>query len=106
MRPTWNNEGGEQNGRWALCSAREVLWQLMFEGVLAPGSDSYNIDLPWVLVTRYGREVLKAGPANLHDRSGYLRHLYEDSAAAGHCAGLTFRESELVSPWRRGGLRP
>ena len=35
----------------------------MFEGVLAPGGDSYNIDLAWVLVTRYGREVLKAGPA-------------------------------------------
>ena len=61
-------EGGEQNGRRALLfAAQEAFWQLMFEGVLAPGSDSSNLELPWFHVTRYGHEVLKAGPANPHD---------------------------------------
>ena len=48
---------------------------------LPPGSDSYNMDLPWFHVTRYGSEVLKAELANPHDPTGYLRPFREGSAS-------------------------
>jgi hypothetical protein len=65
-------------GRNALVfAAQEVFWKLVFEGVLALGMNSSNLHLPWFHVTRYGQEVLKAGPANPHDSNGYLRRLSE-----------------------------
>lgn len=36
-----------------------------------------NLNLPFFHVTRYGREVLKAGPANPHDPTGYFGRLSE-----------------------------
>jgi hypothetical protein len=71
-------KGSELESRHALVfAAEEVFWQLVVEGVLSPGMDSDNLKLPWFHVTRHGQEVLKAGPANPHDPTGYLRRLYE-----------------------------
>jgi hypothetical protein len=49
----------------------------MVEGVLCPGMNSNNLNLPWFHVTRYGREVLRAGPGNPHDPTGFLQRLNE-----------------------------
>ncbi len=70
--------GAEWAGRNALVfAAQEVFWTLVFEGVLALGTDSNNLNLPWFHVTRYGHDVLKTGPSNPHDSTGYLRQLSE-----------------------------
>lgn len=60
-----------------ILAAQEVFWNLVFEGVLAIGKNSSNLNLPWFHVTRYGHEVLRAGPANPHDSTGYLKQLFE-----------------------------
>lgn len=71
-------KGSEWESRNALIfAAHEVFWQLVVEGVLSPGMNSSNLNLPWFHVTRYGRDVLKAGPINPHDPTGYIRRLWE-----------------------------
>ncbi len=34
-------------------------WQYLTEGVLAPGSDTNNMDLPFLHLTKYGRDIIK-----------------------------------------------
>jgi hypothetical protein len=54
-----------------------VFWQLVIEGILAPGMDSSNLNLPWFHVTKYGKDVIQSGTANPHDPTGYLKRLKE-----------------------------
>jgi hypothetical protein len=71
-------KGPEWEARNAIVlAAEEVFWQLVIEGVLSPGTNSNNLNLPWFHVTRHGREVLKSGSGNPHDPSGYLKNLYD-----------------------------
>ena len=50
----------------------EVFWQLLIEGVVAPGMNSSNQNLPWFHVTDYGKKVLAAEAGHPHDEIGYL----------------------------------
>jgi len=50
----------------------EVFWQLLVEGIVAPGMNSSNLDLPWFHVTEYGKKVLEAEAGHPHDEVGYL----------------------------------
>ena len=54
---------------------QEVFWQMVVEGILAPGLDPSNSNLPWFHVTKYGKQVLQEGVANPHDPTGYLGRL-------------------------------
>jgi hypothetical protein len=63
--------------RLFVFSAHKVFWQLLIEGIVAPGMDSSNINLPWFHVTDYGKQVLASGPGNPHDPTGYLARLTE-----------------------------
>lgn len=69
------NPGEARNA--LIFAAEEVFWQLFIEGIIAPGMDASNLDWPRFHVTRHGREVLKSGPGNPHDPTGYLRRLAE-----------------------------
>ena len=54
----------------------DVFWQLVTEGILAPGENAGGLNLPWVHLTVYGRQVLADGEYQPHDRTGYeLRHV-------------------------------
>lgn len=55
--------------------AREVFWQLVCEGVLSPGYNSNNLDLPWFHLTDYGGQLLTALDPQPHDPTGYLADL-------------------------------
>ncbi len=56
---------------------QEVVWDLLVQGVLAPGKNSLNLNLPFFYVTPYGRECLESGSILLHDPQGYLSRLRE-----------------------------
>ena len=62
------------------CLVHKVFWQLLIEGIVAPGIDSGNLNLPWFHVTDYGRQVVESGPGNPHDSTGYLKRLSEQVA--------------------------
>ncbi len=54
---------------------REIIWHLIFEGVLAIGSNSSNTAWPWLRVTEYGERVIQSQQPVPHDPSGYLDRL-------------------------------
>ncbi len=54
---------------------QEILWELLVQGVLAPGKNSLNLNLPFVHVTEFGAECLEDGSVLAHDPDGYAAHL-------------------------------
>ena len=71
-----SSEPDRQNGRSRLVFlAQEVFWQLVVEGVLAPGMDSSNLSLPGFHITTYGHRVLASSELQPYDPTGYLARL-------------------------------
>jgi hypothetical protein len=69
------NRGEERNA--LVFAAEEVFWQLVVEEIIAPGLNANSLDWPRFHLTSHGREVLKSGPGNPHDPTGYLRRVAE-----------------------------
>ena len=55
----------------------EIIWELLVQGVLAPGKNSWNLNLPFVHATEYGLRCLEEDAVLLHDPNGYLERLEE-----------------------------
>jgi hypothetical protein len=94
---------GNHSERFRLL-AHEVFWQLIADGIIAPGSDLLNANLPNFRVTRYGRRVLEHGEYQPYDSSGYLQRLRaripnaDDTVIAYVQEALdTFRRRSLVA---------
>lgn len=51
---------------------QEIVWELLVQGVLAPGKNSLNLHLPFVHVTELGAEILQSGEASIYDPDGYM----------------------------------
>jgi len=51
---------------------QEILWELLVQGVLAPGKNSLNLNLPFVHVTEFGTRCLEDGSTLTHDPDGYV----------------------------------
>jgi len=61
--------------RQDILKLQEILWELLLQGVLAPGKNSLNLNLPFVHVTEYGARCLEEDALVLHDPDGYLEQL-------------------------------
>jgi hypothetical protein len=59
---------------------REIMWQLINQGVLVQGIDASNDQWPWLSLSEWGEEYIQAGSANVYDSDGYLRDLARDHA--------------------------
>ncbi len=57
----------------------EVVWDLLVQGVLAPGKNSLNLHLPFVHVTEYGAQSLEEGGALAHNPDAYVAKITEES---------------------------
>lgn len=58
----------------------DVVWELILEGVFAPGSRLYNANqLPHLHITEYGRKCFDAGQLTPHDADGYLERIKKDN---------------------------
>lgn len=96
---------GRQNGRRALMFlAREVFWEMVAAGIVAPGMDTHNLDLPWFHITQYGSQVLASTDPQPYDPTGYLSRLRErvenpDGTVIAYLAESleTFRKGNLVA---------
>lgn len=53
----------------------EILWELLTQGVLAPGMSATYLDLPYIHITEFGQKVLESADAQPHDPHGYLDRL-------------------------------
>jgi len=58
-----------------VLALNEVLWELLVQGVLAPGKNSLNPDLPFVHVTEYGARCLEDGEVVPHDPDRYVERM-------------------------------
>lgn len=55
----------------------DILWDLLIQGVLAPGMDSSNLYFPFLHVTDYGQRCLDAGMIVPHDPDRYVTRLQQ-----------------------------
>jgi hypothetical protein len=65
----------ESYERHDVLTLQEVLWELLVQGVLAPGKNSLNLNLPFVHITDYGAHCLEDGRILAHDTDGYIEQL-------------------------------
>lgn len=63
--------------RHDILKLQEIIWELLVQGVLAPGKNSLNLNLPFVHVTEYGARCLEDDALVLHDPDGYMERLKE-----------------------------
>lgn len=78
----------------------EVFWQLLVEGIVAPGMNSYNVNLPWFHVTEYGKKVLEDDAGHPYDEGGYLDRVRRRVARPDDTVLAYLNES--LSAFRRG----
>ena len=64
---------------------QEVFWRLLAEGILAPGVDSSNMDLPWFHITQFGQEVLASTEPKPTNSTGHVRLLRDSAANSDSC---------------------
>lgn len=72
---------GQRHPQLLAFHMTEVFWELVVEGIVAPGTDAWNLDLPWYHVTQYGRRVLAAEAGHPHDEEAYLQRVRAAVAA-------------------------
>lgn len=77
----------------------DVFWELVVEGVVAPGLNAYSLDLPWYHVTPYGQKVLATGAGHPHDEEAYLTRV--SSLVSTPDATVMAYLSESVKAFRR-----
>src|SRR5260370_14858091 len=93
------NQMDWRNGRHKLIFlVQEVFWQLLAERILAPGVDSFNLNLPWFHITQFGQEVLASTEPKPPDSAGPLRPLRDTPQPVYRIA--------LQHPDSTGPLRP
>lgn len=78
-----------------LVLARQVLWEFLCQGILAPGSDSSNLNLPFFRVTPYGDRVLAATGPVPYDPSGYLGEVRNRARASVGPVAIAYVEHAL-----------
>ena len=54
---------------------RDIMWELLIQGIIAPGLDNSNLNLPFIHVTEYGVKCIEANTILPHDPDGYLERL-------------------------------
>lgn len=59
-----------ERGERALVN--EIIWSFIVEGILSPGTDDSNINLPFLRLTEYGKQCLHENRFVPHDPEGYL----------------------------------
>lgn len=68
--------------------SNQVMWELIIQGVLTPGLNAANPNLPWFRLTDYGREVLAADKFVPHDPTRYIAEVR--SVARSTVKGVAF----------------
>ncbi len=83
---------------------QEVVWDLLLQGVLAPGKNSLNLHLPFVHVTEYGQRCLDEGAIAAHDPDGYAATLH--AAARGAISDVVLESArDALLAFHRGLFR-
>ncbi len=80
---------------------RILLWEVIIQGIIVPGMNSSNPNLPWISLTDFGRKCLEGGGDILpYDPDGYLGALKDDVPDLDSDVFLYISES--LQAFRRG----
>lgn len=98
-----NDQNFEKYVKWSeqrhrarfMFLVREVMWDLLSQGVISPGLNNANPNLPLFHVTDYGREVLTAGRFVPHDPVGYIAEVKRVSKRCVTDVTLAYLEEAL-----------
>jgi len=55
-----------------LVLIQDVFWEFIIQGIIAPGANLSNPNLPFFHTTDYGKKVIESGEFLPHDPTGYL----------------------------------
>lgn len=95
--------GDPGHGRQKLVSlAQDVLWEFMIQGVVAPGLNVGNPNLPFFHITDYGGRVLIEGEFLPHDPTGYLERFRNEAPSLDSTVESYLAES--LNCFTRGSL--
>jgi hypothetical protein len=83
--------------RHDVLSLQEIVWELLIQGILAPGKNSLNLNLPFVHVTEFGADCLEDGTVLVHDPDGYIAHLESAGGDAVHSELIETAREALLS---------
>lgn len=77
-----NRNRHKTDGRTYLVSGEysiihEIIWSFIIQGVLMPGSNDSNPNLPHLRLTEYGKKVVAEGELVPHDPDGFLQRFRE-----------------------------
>lgn len=78
-----------------LVLATEVMWQLVTQGIVAPGMNSANLTLPFFHITDYGKTVLETERFVPHDPTGYLKEVRGAAKTVVGEVAITYIEEAL-----------
>jgi len=59
---------------------QDVIWEFIIQGIIAPGLNPRNPNLPWFHLTEHGKKVLDSGEFLPHDPTGYLERFRSEIA--------------------------
>lgn len=73
----------------------EVMWELIIQGVVTPGKDTSNPELPYFRITRHGTDVIKEDRFVPHDPTGYLSEVGKVATSDVGKAAIPYLEEAL-----------
>jgi hypothetical protein len=79
---------------------REIVWGLVIQGIVVPGSSTNQPDLPFMQVTEWGKKCLQTGEYHPHDAGLYLARL--QSLIVGVDGGILLYLQESLTAFRSG----
>ncbi|MFC1999685.1 hypothetical protein ACFLXE_02870, partial [Chloroflexota bacterium] len=74
---------------------RELFWSFIIQGIIMPGFNTANPNLPFFTLTEYGRRVVASEDPVPHDPDQYLEHL-RDLAPSMDSIAVSYVEEGLV----------
>ena len=86
----------EDYERHDILTLQEIVWELLVQGVLAPGKNSLNLNLPFVHITEFGAHCLEDGTVLVHDPDGYVADI--------QASGLGVADPNLIETAREALL--
>ncbi|MBD3228085.1 MAG: hypothetical protein GF329_07835 [Candidatus Lokiarchaeota archaeon] len=87
------NKAKETGSSISPLIVQDEIWALIIQGILAPGVDLTNPELPFFHPTEYGQKCLENTEIIPHDPEGYLEHLEEQIPDLDNIAKMYIGES-------------
>jgi len=77
-----------------ILKVQEIFWQLISQGVITPGINTSNPNLPWFRLTDYGKKVIEEERFMPHDPTNYINN-YKRALSRPNSVVVSYLEESL-----------